>query len=113
MTRQAYAGPHGGTTDRAQVQEALFAQVCRSTPEEARTISLLLGVSERAALALFCNARAHLREHGRAIASACTKESLSMEGGLAGLVLFGQIEAGAETWGTATRPEKRSVSLAR
>jgi hypothetical protein len=113
MTRQAHANPYGGTRDRAQVQEELFGQVCRSTPDEARNISLLLQVSERAALALFCNARAHLREHGRAIASACTKESLSMEGGLAGLVLFGQIEAGAETWGTAMRPEKRGVSLAR
>ncbi len=113
MTRQTPANPPGIAKDRAPVFETLFGQICRATPQEARDVSLLLTASERAALALFCNARAHLREHGRAIASACSRESLLMEGGQAGLVLFAQIDAGAETWGTAGRPEKRRVSLAR
>ena len=61
---------------------------------------MLLTMPERAALALSCNARAHLRAQGRAIASACSLASLVKEVGQAGLSLFNQVEAGADTWGT-------------
>lgn len=87
------------TDERIPVSEALFAQICRASPNEARTLSLLLLPSERAQLALFCNARSHLRDRGRAIAEVCTEESLTLEGGYAGLVLFGQTKSGPETWG--------------
>ena len=96
---------------RTAARETLIAQICRATPEEARSLSMLLPVSERAALALACNARTHLRDHGRAIASTCTQESLVAEGGQAGLVLFGQISGGGDTWGITTRTEKRRISL--
>ncbi len=69
----------------------LFSQICRARPEEARNLSMLLVASERAALALACNARTHLRDHARAIAGACSRESLFAEGGQAGLVLFEQV----------------------
>ena len=74
---------------------------------------MLLVASERAALALACNARTHLRDHGLAIAAACSRESLFAQGGQAGLVLFDQIGSGGDTWGAITRPEKARVSLAR
>ena len=103
---------HDPAADRTMTAETLFAQICRATPGEARDLSMLLTASERAKLALFCNARTHLREHGRAIAAVCSRESLAMEGGQAGLVLFGQIDAGVDTWGAAGHPTKRRVSLA-
>lgn len=97
---------------RTVAMDTLFAQICRATPEEARSLSMLFAVSERAALALACNARTHLRDHGRAIAGTCTRESLAAEGGQAGLVLFDQIDGGGDTWGAAPRTEKRRISLA-
>ena len=96
---------------RTAAVDTLFAQICRATPEEARTLSMLLPVAERAALALACNARTHLRDHARAIASTCTRESLVAEGGHAGLVLFGQIGSGGDMWGITSRSEKRRISL--
>ena len=103
---------HRLSEGRTAAVETLFAQICRATPEEACGLSMLFGASERAALALACNARTHLRDHGRAIASTCTRESLIAEGGQAGLVLFDQIGSGADTWGAAIRTEKRRISLA-
>ena len=104
---------HEPAGDRAAVSGALFAQICRANPVEARDLSKLLTASERVALALICNARSHLREHGRAIAGACSRESLLLEGGQAGLALFNQIDAGEDTWGAVPRAPKRPVSLAR
>ncbi len=98
--------------DRASTAETLFAQICRATPQEALDLSMLLTMPERAALALSCNARTHLRAKGRAIASACSLSSLVKEGGQAGLSLFNQVEAGADTWGTSGGSNKRHVSLA-
>jgi hypothetical protein len=97
---------------RTAAVETLFAQICRATPEEARSLSMLFGASERAAMALACNARTHLRDHGRAIATTCSRESLVAEGGQAGLVLFNQLGSGGDTWGAAPRAEKRRISLA-
>ena len=96
---------------RTAAVDTLFAQICRATPEEARSLAMLFDASERAALALACNARTHLRDHGRAIASTCTRESLQAEGGQAGLVLFDQLGSGGDTWGAAPRTEKRRISL--
>lgn len=96
---------------RTAVAETLFAQICRATPEEARSLSMLFALPDRAALALACNARTHLRDHGRAIAGTCTRESLVAEGGQAGLVLFDQVNAGGDTWGATVRGEKRRISL--
>ena len=99
--------------DRVATTDTLFAQICRTTPKEALDLSMLLTMPERAALALSCNARAHMRAQGRAIASACSLASLVKEGGQPGLSLFNQVEAGADTWGTTIAASgKRRVSLA-
>ena len=98
--------------DRAAIIETMFAQICKSSPEEARKLSLLLTGPERADMALFCYARTHLREQGRAIAAACDPANLLNAGGAAGVALLQQAGAAGDTWGAVARPERRRVSLA-
>lgn len=112
MTRPTSPALRSVPGHRASALDLLFPRICRATAQEARELCMSLTMSERANLALSCNSRAHLREQGRAIAGACTLESLVKEGGQAGLVLFNQIEAGAETWGTTASKERRRISLA-
>ncbi len=85
--------------DASPVPELMFGQICRASPDEARLLSMRLPMSARAQLAVFCNARTHLRDRGRAIAAACTEIALELEAGIAGNVLFNQATAGPETWG--------------
>ncbi len=103
---------HPSPVDRTAAADTLFAQICRATPHQARELAKLLSMPERAALALACNGRTHLRAQGRAIAGACTLASLVKEGGQTGLSLFNQVEAGLDTWGAGPTFGKRSVSLA-
>ena len=95
------------------ISEALIARLCRATPIQALALSLELSAPERAKLAVFCNARAHLRSQGRAIASACTEASLLREAGQAGLILLQQATVGPDTWGLTSRPTARGISLSR
>lgn len=97
--------------DRNPVDEALFGQICRATSDQARDLALGLPELQRAHLAMFCNARAHLREHGRAIAGACDPAHLARIGAVAGQVLAAQVTAGPQSFGM---PPKwtRQVSLA-
>ena len=99
------------TNETPPIPEQFFGRICRASPSEARELSMSLPSTERAQLALFCNARVHLRYHGRAIADACTKESLMQEGGHAGAMLHAQMKAGPETWGVAPRSGSRRVTL--
>jgi len=62
-------------------RDALLSQLCRATTAEALELALSLPGSERAELALFCNARSHLRDKGRAIAGACAQADLAKAGG--------------------------------
>ena len=104
--------PHFPPPNRVAAINALFAQICQATPSEARNLSMLLTLEERAAVALSCNARTHLRAQGRAIAGACTLDSLVAEGGQAGRSLFTQAETEGDTWGATVSFTKRPVSLA-
>ena len=112
MTRPNSPASRSIPSHSASALDLLFPRICRATAQEARELSMSLTLSERANLALSCNGRAHLRAQGRAIAGACTMESLVEEGGYAGLVLFNQVEAGSETWGTTPPKERRRISLA-
>ena len=103
---------HNSVAQRAAALGALFRQICRATAEEARDLSMALAVRERARLALYCNTRIHLRDQGRAIAGACSRDDLIAEGGQAGSVLFDQIGFGRDTWGAVMRSEKPRISLA-
>lgn len=94
------------------ITDALLAKVCRATPDEAHNLSLSLSMADRAKLAIFCNAKSHLRSHGRAIASACTEASLVEVGGLAGEELLRQAALRPDTWGEGQVTLKKQVSLA-
>lgn len=100
------------SSQRGAAMEALFGQICRATPVDARALSMMLNLSDRAALALFCYSRLHTREHGCAIASACTRESLFKAGGHAGNALYDQAEDKSGAWGAAVVFSKKRVSLA-
>ncbi len=98
--------------ERSATIDALFGQICRATPREARHLSMMLTESERANMALFCYARNHLREQGRFIAAACDPKALVKAGGAAGQALLLQIDAEEGTWGAIVRPDRKRVSLA-
>ena len=80
--------------DTFPVPEQMFGQICRASPDQAQLLSMELPMSERAHLAVFCYARTHLRDRGRAIAAACTEVALQLEAGIAGSILFGQAMVG-------------------
>ncbi|HVB88754.1 MAG TPA: hypothetical protein VND97_01000 [Beijerinckiaceae bacterium] len=61
--------------------DGLLSRLCKATPAEALELALSLSGRDRAELALFCNARSHLRDKGRAIASVCAWSDLSKAGG--------------------------------
>ena len=82
--------------DTFPVSEQMFGQICRASPDQARLLSMELPMSERAHLAVFCYARTHLRDRGRAIAAACTEVALQLEAGIAGSILFAQAMVGPE-----------------
>lgn len=95
---------------QSAISDALVAKVCRSTPAEAQALGLTLSDADRAKLALFCNAKTHLRAQGREIARTCTEASLVREGGLAGALLLRQVDAPPDGWGVV-RHAHRSVNL--
>ena len=98
--------------ERLPVPEALFGMVCRSTLNEARELCERLPEVTRARLAIFCNARAHLRDVGRAIASACSQDILVAEGGYAGAVLFKQIREEPDQWSAGIKHPAKRITLA-
>ena len=89
--------------ERVPISDALFARLCHATPAEARELSAPLSEAERARLALFCNSRVHFRTIGRALASTCSAEALTLEGGQAGLSLHQQADLAPDTWGSEQR----------
>lgn len=99
------------TPPSSKISDEFLAKLYRSTPAEARTLALTLFAPDRARLAIFCNAKAHLRAHGRAIASVCTEASLLDVGGLAGTMLLRQINLEPDSWGGTARMDDRKVSL--
>ena len=92
--------------DILPVSEEMFGQICRASPDQAQLLSMCLPMSARAQLAVFCYARTHLRDRGRAIAAACSEVALQLEAGIAGSMLFGQTTAEPETWGVNRRQER-------
>lgn len=89
------------------LSDTFLGTIYRASSDEARRLSLTLTEVDRAKLAIFCNGKAHLREHGRAIATACTPESLVQIGGVAGRILLDQAGAAPDKYRAATHTEKR------
>ena len=101
------------STDVSSIYDALIARVIQASPPDVAVLVEGVPESTRAQLAIFCNARAHLREHGRAIAATCSRFSLASAGGLAGAHLFdsvGKVEAEPPK---DNRPYMRPVTVAR
>ena len=94
----------------AALSDTFLGKIYRATSDEARRLSLALDEADRARLALFCNGKAHLRGHGRAIATACTLESLISEAGQAGRILFDQAGVAPDKWGVVAHLPKQ-ISL--
>jgi hypothetical protein len=68
------------------VSDAIISRLYRADDVDIRAIASELPEATRAELALFCYARAHLRNIGRQIAEACDRETLIRAGNL-GLAL--------------------------
>ena len=105
---------------RASLNEAkcpvpleLLALLLRS--EAARVVETVQALPEaqRAALALYCFGRCHMRGLGLAIGRHCTERALEAAGGSAGLVLFRQTTSTEPFDPGVAQPQKRKVSLAR
>ena len=107
---------HSLVEERVPVTDTIFSRICRASPAEAVELAATLPEEDRVRLALFCNARSHLRAAGRAIASICKVETLTLEGGISGLVLHQQAALGPDTWGSSssdTRQVTRRKQLQR
>jgi len=89
MARQFYPS-FRDLSELCPVPDNVFTLIHRATPTEAIAIAKLLPDVQRAKLAFFCYARAHLRECGRAIATACSEEDLVREGGIVAHAIIAQ-----------------------
>ena len=97
----------GGVTDE------LVGRVYRAGPKRAGEEVAALSAAERANLAAFCYARAHLHEIGLVIAADCGLRELLDAAGTAGSVLYAQSRSYAAAPETAPVTRKRAISLAR
>lgn len=93
------------------ITEALIARIIRSKPEEVAALVAGLPETARAQVAIFCNARAHLRVHGRAIAATCSLAGLSWAGGPAAVAMLD--DATQDESDVPAMSRKRQISLAR
>lgn len=75
------------SNDTLPVPEALFSRLIGAAPRDVATLVAALSETVRARLALFLNARAHLRHLGHAVADTCSETILMREGGQAGAFL--------------------------
>ncbi|MES0880185.1 hypothetical protein [Roseibium sp. SCP14] len=91
--------------------ERLLSATCNAVSD----VSGQLSENQRAALAVYCYKRSHLRRLGLSLAALCTPQSLSMEAGYAGELIHAQaMRAGNSTDGTSdnlTKGGKAPVSL--
>lgn len=91
----------------------LLALLMRSDKTRVAEIVQQLSGGQRAALAIYCFARAHMRSLGLQIARSCTERTLVAVGGTMGQTLFDQI-GNSETFDVGpSQYRTRKVTLAR
>ena len=95
------------------VSDELVGRIYRAGPKRAGEEVAALSAAERANLAAFCYARAHLHEIGLAIAALCDLRELLDAAGTAGSVLYAQSRSHVAASETARATRKRAISLAR
>src|SRR5262245_18861070 len=95
------------------VSDELVGRVYRAGPRRVGEEVAALSAAERAHLAAFCYARAHLHEIGLAIAADCELRELLDAAGKAGAMLHAQSRNHVLASDAAPVTRKRAVSLAR
>lgn len=95
------------------VSDELVGRIYRAGPKRAGEEVAALSAAERANLATFCYARAHLHEIGLAIAALCDLRELLDAAGTAGSTLYAQSRNHATAAEAAPVTRKRAISLAR
>jgi len=95
------------------VSDELVGRIYRAGPKRAGEEVAALSAAERANLAAFCYARAHLHEIGLVIAADCGLRELLDAAGTAGSVLYAQSRSLVAASETAPATRKRAISLAR
>jgi len=94
------------------VSEELLGRLYRAGPSGADETTSSLSPQQRASLAAFCYARAHLHEIGLAIAATCDQHSLIDAAGKAGSVLYAQSRNRLKAHEAPPVVKKRSITLA-
>jgi len=94
------------------VSEELLGALYRAGPPGAGEATSALPMQQRASLAAFCYARAHLHEIGLTIAATCDQESLVDVAGKAGHVLYAQSRNRPRVPEVVPAVKKRAISLA-
>jgi hypothetical protein len=98
--------------DVCPVSDELLGRLYRAGAGGAEEATASLTASERASLATFCYARAHLHEIGLAIAATCDQRVLLEAAGKAGSVLYAQSRNRPKAPEAAPIGKKRAISLA-
>jgi len=93
------------------VSEELLGRLYRAGPSGADETTSSLSPQQRASLAAFCYARAHLHEIGLAIAAICDQHSLIEAAGKAGSALYAQSRNRVPAQATPA-VKKRAITLA-
>jgi hypothetical protein len=94
------------------VSDELLGALYRAGPPGAVEATSALPLAQRASLAVFCYARAHLHEIGLAIAATCDPASLVEVAGKAGHALYAQARNRAHVPALLPTVKKRAISLA-
>jgi hypothetical protein len=95
------------------LSDELVGRIYRAGPKRAGEEVAALSAAERANLAAFCYARAHLHEIGLAIAALCDLRELLDAAGTAGSVLYAQSRSHVAASDAAPVTRKRAITLAR
>jgi hypothetical protein len=93
------------------VSDQVLGQLYRVSPHGLDELVASVPAKTRAALALYCYGRAHLRSIGLAIATRCDEFELQNLGGHAGVVLFTKARDATEHLPLSHYQARRNVSL--
>ncbi|KAB0682979.1 hypothetical protein [Aureimonas leprariae] len=98
---------------RSPVPLEILALLLRSDEAKVAETVLALPEAQRAALALYCFGRCHMRSLGLEVGRHCSERSLESVGGSAGLILSRQAQSAEPFDVGSSQPQKRRISLAR
>ena len=97
--------------ERPPVPDAVIGRLYRAT--DVADVVASFSEEQRAALALFCYGRSHLRDIGKAVAATCNAEVLHHLGGRLGTALFAESRNAPVNAGKQTNYRPISLALPR